>query len=151
MLRKTASTAFDQLYDSERRKLATHMTHRSETQFKAYSAKNRRSEATKTVERMSQILYGGCGDRSTVPSSTGALQRQAFSSQATSIIESEVRRLRHHGQFVTHSRAMLLMSKHVPIFDQYPPKSVDNKMRSALRNLRTSSRRIGTRASDRMR
>ena len=50
ILRKAASTAaYDELDDNERRKLAAHMTHRSETQFRAYSAKNRQTEATKTV------------------------------------------------------------------------------------------------------
>ena len=52
ILCKAASTAaYDELNDNERRKLAAHITHRSETQFRAYSAKNRRAEAAKTVEK----------------------------------------------------------------------------------------------------
>ena len=58
ILRKAVSTAaYDELSDTERRKLAAHMTHRSETQFRAYSAKNRREEATKTVQKMKEVLY----------------------------------------------------------------------------------------------
>ena len=145
-LRKVASTAaFDKLDDEERRKLATHMTHRSDTQFKAYSAKNRRSEATKTVERMGQILYGAAEASSTVPSSAGALRRETFNSQELSLIEAEARRLFRCGQSVTHNRAMMLMSKHVPIFDKHSPRSVETKMRSALSQMRVSVTRSGGR------
>ena len=140
-LRKTASTAaYDHLNETERRKLASHMTHKPDTQFRAYSAKNRRSDATKTVQRMGEVVYGiGSEAASTIPSSAGALQRQSFSTAALSLMEKEVRRLVRSGQFVTHSRAMMLMSKNIPIFDCHSPKTVENKLRVLLRNARVST------------
>ena len=147
-LRKTASTAaYDHLSETERRKLASHMTHKPETQFRAYSAKNRRNDATKTVQRMGEVVYGiGSEAASTTPSSAGALQRQSFSAEALSLIEKEVRRLVRSGQFVTHNRAMMLMAKHVPIFDCHSPKTVENKLRELLRRARVSSGRSTRRA-----
>ena len=106
-LRKAASTtAFDQLDDTERRKLATQMT-QIQNAVQSILGQKPPIGATKALERMSQILYGGCGDSSSVSSSAGVIQRQALSSQATSIFKSEVRRLCHHGQFVTHTQSGL--------------------------------------------
>ena len=60
LLRKAASTAaYSGLTETERRRVANHMTHRPETAFKAYAAKNRKADAVSSVNRIREMMYGG--------------------------------------------------------------------------------------------
>ena len=49
-----SSAAYSNVTETERRKIANHMTHRPETTYKAYSAKNRRS-AVESVSKMNGL------------------------------------------------------------------------------------------------
>ena len=115
------SKAYSRASETERRKIANHMTHRPDTAFNAYSAKKRSSDALTSVSMMSGLMYGtdppitkvvkGEEGRegSTLPSSAGALPsngsriRQLFSSDEMTVLEREVRRLQVTGRFVTMS------------------------------------------------
>ena len=145
ILRKAASTAaYDELNETERRKLASHMTHRSETQFRAYSAKNRRVEAAQTVEKMKQVLYGPeeYSSKETAASSdsgsTGT--RVAFSVSEQGVLEKQVRQMVLSGAFVTSRVALMVMSKNSPLFDSRSPKCVENKLRAMLQSAREKER-----------
>ena len=53
MMRKAmGSTACGSVSEIQRKQIANHMTHRPETAYKAYTAKNRRSEAAESVSVM---------------------------------------------------------------------------------------------------
>ena len=105
------------------------MTHRPETAYRAYAAKNRRADAMTSVRQMQAVMYGGeaetTGDapenedqvteshqeyESTVPSSAGALHRRQrtvkqrrLDSAEAAAIDKEARRLRNtNGTVSTH-------------------------------------------------
>ncbi|KAF0310471.1 Cell surface glycoprotein 1 [Amphibalanus amphitrite] len=140
MIRKAASTAaYDDLTDSERRKLADHMTHRSATQFRAYSAKNRRAEATKTVQKMKQVLYG-CDETTDTEDSEPRPAAVAFSSEEVAVLEKQVRKMISDGTFVSSRLALTMMSRNSPLFDSRSPKCVENKLRAMLQSAREKGR-----------
>ena len=154
IIRKAASTAaYNDLPELERRQVANHMTHRPETAFKAYAAKNRRADAVRSVERMKRVMYSetsvsGAKDdeRSTIPSSAGALERQSrarvpFSPRQEIVIEREARRIRDKNMFVTTSVVMALMARHKSLFEDRSPRCVENRLRTAVRGLRTFASR----------
>ena len=59
LLRKAASTAaYSSLSEVDRRRVANHMTHRPETAYTAYAAKNRREDAAQSVKKMKAVMYG---------------------------------------------------------------------------------------------
>ena len=80
------------------------MTHRPETAYKAYAAKNRWNEAVESVSVMAEHMYGkgsngaaGEGEAqwegSTAPSSARALQRQKpFNADQVLVLEKKERR-----------------------------------------------------------
>ena len=64
LLRKAASTAaYSSLSECDRRRVANHMTHKPETAYKAYAAKNKSSDATSSVRQMKGIMYEGEGSK----------------------------------------------------------------------------------------
>ena len=144
MMRKAmGSTAYGSVSETQRRKIANHMTHRPETAFKAYSAKNRRSEALESVNVMAELMYGdgdGSPDRaleetSTIPSSAGAMARRiSFSPDQLYVLEREVRTMSdaRGSRFMSMARVLQLMSKHKPLFDSHSPRTVEEKLRSLL-------------------
>ena len=149
-LRKAASTvAYSTLSEVERKKVANHMTHRPETAYKAYAAKNRRADALETVSKMKNVMYGGtesdAGHRtddvdSTIASSAGAMQRRtrsAFSDAEEVAIDREARRLCNKGMFVTGDRVLTFMERNKALFEMRSPRCVEEKLRMALRRTRS--------------
>ena len=144
-----SSAAYSNVTETERRKIANHMTHRPETAYKAYSAKNRRSDAVESVSKMNDLMYGdvyGCStselannqecDGSIVPSSAGALTRAlAFSEAQLSVLQKEARRLGESGAALSMAKVMQIMARHKPVFDCRSPKSVESKLRSLISEL----------------
>ena len=121
------SMAYSCLSEPERRKVANHMTHRPETAFRAYIAKNKPGHAIETVSVMNKVMYGGEGgegDRtshadqeSTIPSSAGAMPRSRtpFTSSQEAALRREVRRLQDSGSFVTMSYVLQVMGRNKPL------------------------------------
>ena len=186
LLRKAASTAaYSSLSEVDRRRVANHMTHRPETAYKAYAAKNRRVDATESVKRMKGIMYGEeigtsglaseeggkgdvCGhgeganddmygwdmkeegiddparfrhdDRdSTVPSSAGALYRQQkrvlLSPDEEAAINREARHMSFKNMSVTTSHVLTFMSRKKPLFDSRSPRTVERRLRDAMKKV----------------
>ena len=150
MRKAMGSAAYGNVNESQRKKIANHMTHRPETAFKAYAANNRRTDAVESVSVMADLMYGegpsgGTGamselqwEESTVPSSAGAMamDRERFSESQTVVLEQEARRLKDSDRFVSTARALQIMSRHKPLFDCRSPKSVEDKLRSLLARAR---------------
>ena len=150
MQKAMGSVAYSNVNEAQRRKIANHMTHRPETAYKAYAAKNRRSDAVESVSMMNDLMYGGGGpssskadggdgcpdarwEESTVPSSAGAMQnRESFSAAQVSALEREAQRLKDTGRFVTMAHVLQFMSRQKPAFDDGSPKTVEGRLRRLL-------------------
>ena len=128
------------------------MTHRPETAYKSYAAKNRREEALESVSVMTNLMYGersggaaGEGgaqwEGSTVPSSAGALQRrEPFNADQVFVLEKEARKLEGIPGFRMMTKVLQIMSRHKPLFDTHAPKTVEGKLRKlAAAQLEASS------------
>ena len=84
-------------------------------------------------------------DVSTIPSSAGALQRQErgrgeerirFTPEEEGALAREARRLVEQDKFVSLPLVLNFMSRRRPLFDAHSPKSVENKLRSCVREHR---------------
>ena len=155
MRKSMGSMAYGCLTEPERRKVANHMTHRPETAFRAYTAKNKRGHALETVGVMNQLMYGEGGEEdreggrkqrrgaeSIGPSSTGALVRPrvAFTPSQECVLQREARRLKESRMFVTMSCVLQLMARNKPLFDSRSPKTVEGKLRSMLAESQANER-----------
>ena len=58
MRKAMGSAAYDSVSETQRRKIANHMSHRPETAYKTYAAKNRKSDALESVSVMKYLMYG---------------------------------------------------------------------------------------------
>ena len=158
MRKAMGSAAYDSVSETQRRKIANHMSHRPETAYKAYAAKNRRSDAVESVSVMNSLMYGPRpnttqnregengnemdADVSTIPSSAGALQqcREAFTTNQLTVLEKEARRLKDAQRFVTMDAVLQIMSRYKPVFDNRSPRTVEGKLRALLADAQRSER-----------
>ena len=108
-------------------------------QFRASSAKNRRTDATKTVQKMKQAVQYGCDETTDTEESEPRPAAVAFSSEEVAVLEEQVRKMISDGTFVS-SRLALTMSRNSPLFDSRSPKCVENKLRAMLQSAREKGR-----------
>ena len=150
MRKAMGSVAYSSVGETQRRKIANHMTHRPETAYKSYSAKNRKTDAVESVSMMNSLMYGegpstepaegkeNCRDTdwegSTIPSSAGALlqKRESFSPDQVAVLQKEARRLKDAGRFVSMAKVLQVMARYKPMFDSRSPKTVEGKLRAIL-------------------
>lgn len=143
MRKAMSSAAYGSVSEAQRRQIANHMTHRPETAYRAYSAKNRRSDAVESVSTMNDLMYGSEytkngdeGEEGTIPSSAGAMQnRISFSPAQVSVLEKEARRLKNTARNVTMPIVLQVMARNKPMFDCRSPKCVEKKLRSILADM----------------
>ena len=148
MRKAMSSAAYSTVSESQRRKIANHMTHRPETAYKAYSAKNRKTDAFESVSTMRALMYGEakddkaeCGDRSVESGSAEVTHsRRSFTEAQLAALEKEARRLIDTGKAVSTAAVLCLMSKYKPVFDSRSPSSVESKLRSIVSDIQPLSR-----------